>query len=117
MVHANLKWSKSEKEAARSLFDLARQRDYGRLMKSVKGFPMEAGEDIWRLRDFLNMKAKAFDRKYDYRYSKLPRLFAEYADEGLLHREELERLGEEKKAYITKIVDCIQDVKNLGEEV
>lgn len=117
MFSDTLKWSKSEKTSARSLFDLARQRDYERLMERVKEFPLEEYEDVWKLRDFLNMKAKAFDRKYDYRYSKLPRLFAEYADEGLLHREELERLGEEKKAYITKIVDCIQEVKNLGEEV
>ena len=117
MFHGNLKWSKSEKEAARSLFDLARQRDYERLMESVKDFPLEAGEDIWRLREFLNMKAKAFDRKYDYRYSRLPDLFAEYLDEGLLQKEELEGLSEEKVAYITEIVDCIQKVKNLEEEI
>ncbi|UFH60014.1 hypothetical protein [Sulfurovum mangrovi] len=117
MLHGNMKWSKSEKEAARSLFDLARQRDYRRLMESIKDFPLEAGEDIWKLREFLNMKAKEFDRKYDYRYSRLPKLFAEYLDEGLLHKEELEGLGEEKVAYITEIVDYIQGIKNLGEEV
>lgn len=117
MVHRNLKWSKSEKEAARSLFDLARQRDYKRLMERVKDFPLEEGEDIWKLREFLDMKAKAFDGKYDYRYSRLPDLFAEYVDEGLLQKEELDGLGGDKVAYIAKVVDFIQGVKNLGEEI
>jgi hypothetical protein len=117
MVHGTLKWSKSEKESARYLFDLARQRDYARLMESVKDFPLEEGADVWKLREFLNRKAKAFDEKYDYRYSRLPELFAQYVDEGLLHREELERLDEEKIAYIAKIVNFIKRVKNLGEEI
>ncbi|MDD3500224.1 MAG: hypothetical protein PHS85_07685 [Sulfurovum sp.] len=117
MIQGNLKWSKSEKEAARFLFDLARQRDYGRLMERVKEFPLEEYDDLWRLREFLNMQAKAFDQKYDYRYSRLPHLLAEYAGEGLLQREELERLGEEKKAYIAEIMDLGNQFKKHGEEI
>ncbi|MDD3591284.1 MAG: hypothetical protein PHO65_01425 [Sulfurovum sp.] len=117
MVHGDLKWSKSEKASARYLFDLACQRDYERLMARVKEFPLEEYDDLWKLREFLNMQAKAFDEKYDYRYSMLPLLLARYVNEGLLNREELDRLGDEKKEEIEEILQLSQKFKNSGEEI
>lgn len=41
MSDQNASWSKKQKETARVLFDLAKQRDYGNLMQSAKDFCLE----------------------------------------------------------------------------
>lgn len=116
MSDQNTSWSKKQKETARVLFDLAKQRDYDNLMQSVKDFCLEEDGDIWKLKDFLNTKANEFDIKYDYRYSQLPLLFTNLEEEGLLYASELEALGADKFQQIKEISNFRKKLKKLGEE-
>jgi hypothetical protein len=55
-----------------------------------------APAELWELEEFLSKRRKEIDRKYDYRYSVLPMVFAVLIREGRLNEEELQGLGEDK---------------------
>ena len=92
-------YTKSEKKAAKELFELARQRDYKRLQKEIEQYKCDTPESIWDLRDFLNSKAKEFDAKYDYRYSVLDEVFIGFILDELLFINELKNLSIERQEY------------------
>lgn len=50
------KWTKSDKKIAKELFELARKRDYQKLMNEIQLIAknLEESQSIWDLRDFLN---------------------------------------------------------------
>ena len=52
--------------------------------------------EIWRVRDYLNEKAREIDAKYDYRYSVLIDVFAQLIANGWLNVDELAGLHSEK---------------------
>jgi len=97
------KWTKVEKQIARKIFDLAKDRAYQDLIDTINSKVINSQNQIWELRDLLNKKAKEFDNKFDYRYSQLLMLFVRYINEGLLSIEELEGLSEEKIYIIRDI--------------
>ena len=96
-------WTKTEKRDARELFDLAREREYKALIDEINTLQITVPEEVWKLRDRLNHKAKAMDEKYDYRYSRLIYVFARLLYEGYLTEEELSVLGEEKVSAIVSL--------------
>jgi len=110
-----MKWSKKEKEIARELFSLALKRDYERLIKDIRRITPKKPEDVWRLKDFLNNKAKEFDRVYRYRYSDLLETFAEFVSKGLLGIEELQRLDKEKVDFVSNILKIYNN--NNSEQI
>lgn len=97
-------WSKNEKQISKKIFDLALQRDYKRLIEKINTTKVQKAEDVWDLQNFLNQKAKEFDEKYDYRYSKLILIFAQLINENLLSLEELEGLSSDKIDFIQKTI-------------
>jgi ERCC4-type nuclease len=97
-------WSKNEKQISKKIFDLALQRDYKRLIEKINTTKVQKADDIWDLQNFLNQKAKEFDEKYDYRYSKLILIFAQLINENLLSLEELEGLSSDKIDFIQKTI-------------
>ena len=101
-------YTKSEKKAAKELFELARQRDYKRLQTDIKQYECDTPESIWDLRYFLNKKAKEFDNKYDYRYSVLDAVFIGFILEGLLQTNELKALSQERQTYLMNTIQTIQ---------
>lgn len=103
------KWTKSDKKIARELFELARERDYKKLVKAIqlKAKNLTTPESIWELRDFLNSKAKEFDQKYDYRYSVLDDVFVNFIRENLLNFHELQPLSKEKQKQIKHILNIL----------
>ncbi len=98
-------YTKSEKKAAKELFELALQRDYKRLQEDIKQYKCDTPESIWNLRYFLNKKAKEFDNKYDYRYSVLDEVFIGFILEGLLQVHELKGFSKERQ---TDLINTIQ---------
>jgi len=95
-----MNYTKSEKKVAKELFELARQRDYKHLQKSIKQYECDTPENIWDLREFLNKKAREFDNKYDYRYSVLDEVFIGLILEELLSIDELKGFSQERQEYL-----------------
>ena len=95
-------WSKDEKAIAHRAYDAARGREYSALADEVRRRAKKVADpsDIWELHDFLSRKRKAFDQKYDYRYSQLVLVFARLIRDGWLTEGELAGLDEEKLARI-----------------
>ena len=95
-------WSRSEKAVARRAYDQAYDRELAALVNEVRRLAKQITEPghIWALHDFLTQKRKEIDSKYDYRYSQLVFVFARLIRDGWLSEEELEGLGEEKRARI-----------------
>ena len=106
-------FTKSEKKVAKELFELAKQRDYEKLKNDINSFQLDSPNNIWELRDFLNNKAKEFDRKYDYRYSILDELFSYLIIEELLSIEELKNLSQDHQNII---VSMVENIKNLNKK-
>lgn len=104
-------WSKTEKGIATRAFDAARDREYQVLADEVKAMADALTVDpydVWKIRDFLKEKSKEFDSKYDYRYSQLIFVFGRLLGEGLLKKEELAGLAEDKVARISEIANMWQ---------
>ncbi|MFT7824438.1 MAG: hypothetical protein ABXS92_06705 [Sulfurimonas sp.] len=98
------KWTKAQKGHARELFDLALEREYDELIKSINDTRIETPDDVWELYDMLGKKRKELNGKYDYRYSQLIFVFAQLVRGGYLSLEELKPIGEEKQKSIEKMV-------------
>ena len=98
-------WSKSEKEVARKVFNMAKKRAYDNLINTINSKKIQSSDDIWSLRDLLNEKAIEFDNIFDYRYSQLVILFVRYVQDGLLDIEELTGLSEDKISVIKNMTD------------
>lgn len=68
-----MKFTSSEKKAARKAFDSA----YKREIKEIKTLliekisSIETDSHLWEIEDFLSQRRRMVDEKYDYRYSKL----------------------------------------------
>ena len=99
-----MKWNTKEKKQARTLYELAKQRDYERLMTNVKKRVPKQPEDVWQLQKYLNEQTKEFNRVYQFRYGYILETFAYLARKGILKKEELESLGEEKSRYINDLL-------------
>jgi hypothetical protein len=93
-----LKWSKTEKLAAKRAFETAYSREceaitakLQEMIASIKG-----SADIWRIHDYLTEQREKTDHKYDYRYSILIRVFARLMKEGWLREADFDGLQDDK---------------------
>lgn len=102
-----MKWNTKEKKTARELYELAKQRDYDRLMRDIKKRAPKTPEDVWGLQKFLNEQAKEFDRIYQFRYGYILETFVYLVRKGILNKEEVRPLGEEKFLYISDILKIL----------
>jgi len=100
-----MNWTKKEKEIAKKAFALARQRDYHKLINEINAKEIASPDDVWNLREFLNLKAKEFDARYDYRYSVLLDVFMDFVALDLLSIEELKGLSKEKYELIESSIE------------
>jgi hypothetical protein len=64
-------WPRREKETARRAFDAAYERECRAIADRVRKSAAELDDPraLWRLHDYLTLKKRETDRKYDYRYS------------------------------------------------
>ena len=97
-----LKWSQGEKAIARKAFERALQQELEAVMQEAmkRAAKIAQPSDLWELEHYLTERRKEIDRKYDYRYSVLPRVFGVLVREGRLTEEDLRGLGEDKLSPI-----------------
>jgi hypothetical protein len=97
-----VQWSPSEKSIARRVFDAALQRALDAITQEVKQMAdrIKTPSDLWALEEYLTQSRKEIDRKYDYRYSVLPIVFAQLIQDGRITHQELHGLAEDKLGYV-----------------
>jgi hypothetical protein len=98
------KWSHAEKIVARRAFDKARGEELEALIREAKNRAARIEEplDLWDLEDWLTERRREIDRRYDYRYSALPLVFAHLLRDGRLTEEDLNGLEQEKLDLIRR---------------
>ena len=106
----NFNWSATEKKVARTLYDAALQTELAQIMVEFKRLAAAAAEpsDMWDLEDWLLDKRRAFDEKYDYRYSVLIGVFGRLLAQGRVTLAQLAPLQADKVAAIKHTADWIQ---------
>jgi len=100
-----IRWSATQKKAARAAFDLALRRELKSIRNEVESMIQNGSDDnvVWSLQDYLPKKRREIDQKYDYRYSVLVLVFCRLVFEGWLTEDELVGIGVEKVEVIGKV--------------
>ncbi len=100
----DFKWSHAEKVIARQAFDLALRNELQTTIREAKDRAAKVGEpaELWELEDWLAERRQDINRRYDYRYSVLPIVFAHLIREGRLREEDLKGLHPEKMEQIMR---------------
>ena len=106
-----LKWSRTEKIIARRAFDQALSREQGELIRQAKEMAADAkhGPDLWKLEGWLRERRREIERKYDFRYSVLPIVFATLLKQGHLSESDLDGIDQEKMKLIRGAASHLQD--------
>jgi hypothetical protein len=99
------KWSPAEKTAARRAFDKALSRELDAVIREARDRAARITEasELWELERWLTQRRLAIDRKYDYRYSVLPHVFANLLRDGSLNEDDLHGLDQHKLDAIRRI--------------
>ena len=94
----DLKWSQSEKIVARRAFDQALNMELQQLIRKAKEMAaaVEQASELWELESWLTQRRLEIGRKYDYRYSVLPLVFATLVKQGRVSENDLRGLDLEK---------------------
>ena len=87
-------WSRSEKAIARAAFDAVLKRELREIMQETKRRATQIKEpgDLWELERYLTQRRKEIDGKYDFRSSRLTRVFGRLLFERRLTDGELRGL-------------------------
>ncbi len=107
LAFRDLKWSSSEKKAARKAFESAYARECRAIASKLKEMMRDDSDPrtIWHIHDYLSEQRRDTDLKYDYRYSVLIEVFGQLLNEGWLTEAELNGLGPDKIAKIKHLAD------------
>ena len=100
-----LHWSGGEKAIARKAFNKALDRELAEIVQQTRErvASLQQPSGLWDLEEFLTKRRKEIDRKYDYRYSVLPLVFATLLREARLSEEDLNGLSPDKLEVIRLI--------------
>lgn len=98
-------WSKSEKEIARQAFNRAYIRECKSIEEQLRRrvTDLHDPKGLWSIHAYLTEKRRETDKKYDYRYSVLPFVFARLLYEGCITIEDLKGLSEDKIETMKRI--------------
>ena len=104
-------WSRSEKVIARKVFDAALKRELHEVMQEAKQKANQIKEpaDVWELERYLTKRRKDIDYKYDFRSSRLTRVFGTLLWERRIREEELRGLGEDKMKAIRSCAKLLSE--------
>ncbi len=104
-------WSRSEKAPARKVFDAALKRELHEVIQEAKRKADQIREpaDVWALERYLTQRRKNIDRKYEFRSSRLTRVFGTLLFEGRVTDEELRGLGQEKMKAIRSCAKVLSE--------
>jgi hypothetical protein len=99
-----LKWSHAEKLVARRAFDMALGKELEALIREAKGRAarIEEPPELWAMESWLTERRREIDRRYDYRYSILPFVFAQLLRDGRLTEDDLHGLEGAKLDLISR---------------
>jgi hypothetical protein len=97
-----LQWSQWEKALARRAFNKALEQELEEVISEAKekAAKVQEASQLWKLERWLGQRRLDIDRKYDYRYSVLPMVFANLLSEGRIGEEDLRGLDAYKIAII-----------------
>lgn len=106
MVMHDLKWSTAEKKIARRAYDEALQSALAKIISEFKAKAAAAAtpSDVWAVEDYLRHQRREIDEMFDYRYSRLPLVFARLIHQGYLDERQLGGLSKEKLEIIRRLV-------------
>ncbi len=106
----NLKWSKSEKEIARCVFDRALIEEKDKFIAQFKSRTSRIDDvsQIWEVVEWAERKARYIDTTYRYRYSQLITVFAHLIAERKVNLEELQGLSPDKIESIKRFSEFIR---------
>jgi hypothetical protein len=106
-------WSSSEKSIARRIFDGALGRELDEITTEARRRVerIKAPSELWDLEAFLTKRRKDVDRKYDYRYSQLPIVFAELLRQGRISEDDLHGLRDDKLGCVRWVLEESSDSK------
>jgi hypothetical protein len=98
----DLRWSSAEKKVAHAAFEAALSRERATIRHEIESMlrVSDDGTAIWRVRDYLNDRARELDQKYDFRYSVLISVFARLLAEGWLTLDDIAGLDMAKQELI-----------------
>jgi len=98
----DIKWSVSEKKIARRAYQAALEKALAGIMAEFKARAANAAtsSDMWAIEEYLRQRRREIDEIFDYRYSRLPFVFARLIRDGHLDEARLAGLSEEKRAII-----------------
>jgi hypothetical protein len=101
----DLKWLPAEKVLARRAFDRALKLELQELVREAKEMAarVEEASELWDLEHWLSQRRLNIERKYDYRYSVLPFVFATLLKEGRIREQDLLGLGLAKVELIRSL--------------
>lgn len=107
----DLRWSKSERVAARKAFNHALNQELQEVIKQAKqmAVAIKHPSELWELEHHLTQRRKEIDRKYEYRGSKLAFVFGTLLHEGRLTEEDLRGLREDKLKAIRSRADFLAE--------
>jgi hypothetical protein len=104
-------WSRSEKTIARKAFDAALGRELDEVIQEAKKMAsqIQQSSDLWDLEHYLTQRREEINRKYDYRYSQLTRVFGRLLHEKRLRDDELRGLREDKLKSIHSLAKFLAE--------
>lgn len=104
-------WSRSEKAIARTVFDAALKRELQEVMQRTKQMADQINKpaDLWDLERYLNQRRKDIDSKYDFRSSRLTRVFGRLLCERRVNEDELRGLSEDKVEAIRSCAKVLSE--------
>ena len=93
-----------QKVIARQAFDLALRNELQTTIKEAKDRAAKicGPAALWELEDWLTERRRDINRRYDYRYSVLPMVFAHLLRDGRLREDDLKGLRPEKLELISR---------------
>ena len=103
----DIKWTQSEKKLAREVFESALQNELAEVIAKFKSeaAAISKSDDLWALIKRTDHQREEIDRKYDFKYSQLLRVFGHLLREGQISEDELQGLSEQKIAIIHHIAE------------
>jgi len=104
-------WSRPEKAIARTVFDAALKRELHEIMQEArrKANQISKADDLWDLERYLTQHRKDIDAKYEFRSSRLTRVFGRLLSEGRVSEEELSDLGEDKLKVVRSCAKVLSE--------
>jgi hypothetical protein len=102
----DLRWSASEKKIARRAYEAALDVALAGVMEEFKAKAAAARtpSEMWAVEDYLRGRRREIDETFDYRYSRLPLVFARLICDGYLDEAQLGGLSEEKLEIIRHLL-------------